>query len=80
MTAKPLTDEQIDSLCRKTRDVDALLQAAARLGMLRAAEIAAQHECGGDDDFTCHHQNCAFYIEGAIIREAAVAPTPTPAA
>lgn len=32
------------------------------------AKIADSHECGGEDDFICQHQNCALCISGDIRR------------
>lgn len=30
------------------------------------ARLASDHECGGEDDFVCQHQNCGLCIAGAI--------------
>ena len=30
------------------------------------ARLASDHECGGEDDFICQHQNCGMCIAGAI--------------
>lgn len=30
------------------------------------AQLAMEHECGGDDDVVCQHQNCGLCIAGAI--------------
>lgn len=30
------------------------------------AQLAMDHECGGEDDFICQYQNCGLCIAGAI--------------
>ncbi len=38
-------------------------QARERAVWKQAAEVATSHECGGEDDIICQHQNCAMLIE-----------------
>lgn len=45
-----------------------LVEAVAAAERERCAKLADDHECGGEDDFMCQHQNCGMCIAGLIRR------------
>lgn len=47
-----------------------LLLSTRRQALEEAANIASNHECGGDDDIICQHQNCASIIAGELRQQA----------
>ncbi len=58
-------DDTLSQSWLKTAIATALAKARREVWE-EAASIAGQHECGGEDDITCQHRNCAWIIETQI--------------